>query len=118
MSGATSDAAPPATPWPHWAAPEPADCEAATAALAALHGLPTKPKKAAAAAAGGAGAPPAPSHEQSVLDSLVRTILSQNTTDVTSLRAFRELKTRFPTWQAVRVAPASAVSDAIRCLRA
>ena len=38
----------------------------------------------------------------------VRTILSQNTTDVTSQRAFAALKDTFPTWQAVREAQAGA----------
>jgi endonuclease III len=35
----------------------------------------------------------------------VRTILSQNTTDTNSVRAFKSLKERFPTWEAVRTAP-------------
>ena len=39
-----------------------------------------------------------------VLDSLVGTILSQNTTDTNSHRAFGILKSRFPTWEQVRVA--------------
>ena len=41
------------------------------------------------------------SGERSVLDSLVGTILSQNTTDVNSARAFAALKQRFPTWEEV-----------------
>ncbi|KAL4430892.1 hypothetical protein ABPG75_006148 [Micractinium tetrahymenae] len=52
--------------------------------------------------------------KRSVLDSLVRTLLSQNTTDITSGRAFATLKQRFPTWEAVRAAPAADVADAIR----
>ena len=35
-----------------------------------------------------------------------RTILSQNTTDTTSSRAFKKLKDSFPTWEEVRIAPA------------
>jgi hypothetical protein len=57
----------------------------------------------------------------SVLDSLVRTILSQNTTDVTSHRAFSALKARFPTWGHVMAAPSGQVPEprravvALRC---
>ena len=49
-----------------------------------------------------------------VLDALVGTILSQNTTDVNSHRAFLALKTAFPTWEAVRAAPNAEIEDAIR----
>lgn len=49
-----------------------------------------------------------------VLDSLVRTMLSQNTTDITSIRAFRSLKAKFPTWEAVLEAPDAEVEEAIR----
>ena len=54
-------------------------------ALAARHGARPRPT-----------APPS-----TVLDALVRTILSQNTTDVTSLRAFQSLKRSFPTYRRV-----------------
>ena len=37
----------------------------------------------------------------SVLDGLVSTLLSQNTTDANSTRAFQSLKSSFPTWQQV-----------------
>ncbi|XRB07282.1 endonuclease III [Pycnococcus provasolii] len=49
-----------------------------------------------------------------VLDQLIRTMLSQNTTDATSIRAFRELKRRYPRWESVRTASAANVADAIR----
>lgn len=52
--------------------------------------------------------------QTSVLDSLVRTILSQNTTDLTSHRAFASLKTSFPTWQQVLAAPDADVAATIR----
>lgn len=52
---------------------------------------------------------------KSVLDSLVGTILSQNTTDTNSHRAFGILKSRFPTWEQVRVAKPKLVEDAIKC---
>ena len=49
-----------------------------------------------------------------LIDVLVRTILSQNTTDVNSDRAMERLRRRFRSWAAVRDAPAEAVVDAIR----
>ena len=42
------------------------------------------------------------------------TILSQNTTDVNSHRAFASLKAAFPTWEAVRTADPAAVEESIR----
>jgi endonuclease III len=48
------------------------------------------------------------------IDELVSTILSQNTNDVNRDKAFDALRARFPTWEAVRDAPAQAVMDAIR----
>lgn len=47
------------------------------------------------------------------LDGLVRTVLSQNTTDINSHRAFVALKGVFPTWDDVRLAPETAISAAI-----
>jgi len=48
------------------------------------------------------------------LDELVLTILSQNTTSANCRAAFIELRSRFPTWQAVAEAPAERIADAIR----
>lgn len=48
------------------------------------------------------------------LDELVLTILSQNTNDVNSGRAFAELKARYPTWQAVLDAPVGELAETIR----
>lgn len=45
---------------------------------------------------------------------LVSTILSQNTNDLNRDRAFAALRAAFPTWEAVRDAPAPAVIQAIR----
>ncbi|MBM3890870.1 MAG: endonuclease III [Verrucomicrobia bacterium] len=47
------------------------------------------------------------------MDELVGTILSQNTTDVNSSRAFRSLRSRFWRWEDVLVAPTSEVARAI-----
>jgi endonuclease-3 len=44
---------------------------------------------------------------------LVGTILSQNTSDVNSGRAFESLKQRFPTWSAVMEAPTIELAEAI-----
>lgn len=48
------------------------------------------------------------------LSELVATILSQNTSDANSSRAFGRLCERFPTWDQVADAPTSEVADAIR----
>ena len=48
------------------------------------------------------------------LSELIGTILSQNTSDVNSGRAFAALQAAFPTWQQVLDAPAQVVIEAIR----
>ncbi len=48
------------------------------------------------------------------LDELISTILSQNTNDANRDRAFRRLRSRFPTWEAVRDARPEQVVEAIR----
>lgn len=48
------------------------------------------------------------------LDELILTVLSQNTSDVNSSRAFRSLRERYPTWERVARARASSVASAIR----
>ena len=48
------------------------------------------------------------------LSQLIATILSQNTTDVNTDRAYTNLRTQFPTWEAVRDAPPRAIVRAIR----
>lgn len=45
---------------------------------------------------------------------LVKTILSQNTSDITSLRAFDNLKRRFRSWEGLRKAPLSAIKREIK----
>ncbi len=50
-----------------------------------------------------------------LVGALVATVLSQNTSDLNSGRAFASLKRAFPGgWDAVRTAPVTAVADAIR----
>jgi endonuclease III len=48
------------------------------------------------------------------IDELVLTILSQNTSDLNSGRAFTSLKARYATWQEVLDAPVGALADTIR----
>jgi len=57
-----------------------------------------------------------PSHarEGDPLDSLVGTVLSQNTTDVNSHRTFAQLKAAFPTWSEAMSARPSQIARAIR----
>jgi endonuclease-3 len=45
---------------------------------------------------------------------LVRTVLSQHTSDVNRDRAYATLRERFPTWEEVRDAPVGEVEEAIR----
>ena len=52
--------------------------------------------------------------EVNPIDLLVMTILSQNTSDTNSLRAFGRLKTAFPDYESLLAAPLSALADAIR----
>lgn len=54
------------------------------------------------------------SKSKDLLDELVGTILSQNTSDRNSSRAFRSLKSTFPTWQAVATADPEDLIEAIR----
>jgi endonuclease-3 len=51
---------------------------------------------------------------QELLDGLIHTILSQNTSDVNSHRAFRHLKEAFPAWEEAAGAPAEEIEEAIR----
>lgn len=59
------------------------------------------------------GQPP-PHPRRPPLDELVLTILSQNTTDLNRDRAYRTLRRRFPTWDAVLRARPASVEEAIR----
>jgi len=54
-------------------------------------------------------------HNQDPLDTLIRTILSQNTADLNSGRAFQNLKAAFPTWKEARRAPRQSIEKAIAC---
>lgn len=89
--------------------PDPQECRIITEGLVELHGKPirsTDPLEHFNLTQG--------HHQVYVLDSLIRTMLSQNTTDKTSIRAFRKLKEQFPDWEEVRVSPNKNIEDAIR----
>lgn len=58
--------------------------------------------------------PPIPHPHRKPVDEIVRTILSQHTSDVNRDRAFDRLAERFGSWEQVRDAPVSEVEDAIR----
>jgi endonuclease-3 len=57
---------------------------------------------------------PSRAHRLSAVDELVATILSQNTSDVNTDRAFAGLRARFDDWDHVAAAPPGEVVDAIR----
>lgn len=49
------------------------------------------------------------------IDVLIGTILSQNTSDANSGRAFASLKASFDSWEAVASAPTERIAEVIRC---
>ena len=55
-----------------------------------------------------------PPRRSDPLEELVLTVLSQNTSDVNSFRAYESLRARFPTWEALARARPSEVAAAIR----
>jgi len=57
---------------------------------------------------------PEPRRSDGPLAELIQTILSQNTSDVNTERAFASLSARFGSWDAILAAPTPAVADAIR----
>lgn len=98
-------------PYPSHARPTPEECRAVRDALLALHGFPQEFAKYRRKSASDA-VKTEKSDEQdddatglhadeTVLDGLVRTVLSHNTTEANSQRAFASLKSAFPTWEDV-----------------
>jgi len=57
---------------------------------------------------------PAPKNIPSILDALIETILSQNTSDSNSHRAYLSLKKKFPDWKAAAAARPKTIEAAIR----
>ncbi len=56
-----------------------------------------------------------PVRREDPLDALVATVLSQNTSDANSERAFARLKSRFGSWGDVRMADVGEIAEAISC---
>ena len=111
-------------PYPNHHRPTPDECRAVRDSLLDLHGFPQEfakyrkqrpshdlpPDKNGSSSAEGAQKLELSEKDdlgcdleekESVLDGLVRTVLSQNTTEVNSQRAFDSLKSAFPTWENV-----------------
>lgn len=94
-------------PYPTHIRPTPEECRAVRDDLLAFHGFPQQFAKyrqqrlnLLSISDEDKSTSPAPATE-SVLDGLVSTILSQNTTDSNSQKAFISLKSAFPNWEDV-----------------
>lgn len=103
-------------PYPSHASPCSAQCLVVRDALLAFHGFPEEFAAFRVLRLGGLSPnrDPRPS-SPTVLDGLVTTLLSQNTTDAISRRAFASLKAAFPSWDQVVDEEGKRLEDAIRC---
>ncbi|EXJ54583.1 hypothetical protein A1O7_09924 [Cladophialophora yegresii CBS 114405] len=102
-----------ASPFPEFHHPTAEECKLAHRILSTLHGPRTRPAQLIASAdRAGCGDSP------SVLDALVRTILSQNTGDVNSTRAKKSMDKiygRSDKWDAIVAGGQAKLQDAIKC---
>ncbi|KAJ3539572.1 hypothetical protein NM208_g5436 [Fusarium decemcellulare] len=109
------------TPFPEWAAPSADECEEVYRRLAKVHGEAKAPDKIPAPSLEVSGCGEVPS----VLDALIRTRLSANTSNRNSSAAFRGLVSTFGTvdegigkgsvdWNKVRTAPLGTIVEAIK----
>merc|ERR1719261_1343122 len=98
-----------AGPFPDFARPYEEECRSVTRALVNMHGDPQDVEL-----IHGEDRLQVEVERISVLDSLVGTILSQNTTDKTSHKAYASLKLNFPTWDLVRTGDPSKVAESVR----
>ncbi|KAM3484534.1 hypothetical protein MY8738_002042 [Beauveria namnaoensis] len=100
------------TPFPDFARPTPADCTLAHDILVSLHGARARPAQVVASrTAAGCGDSP------SVLDALVRTILSQNTSSANSTRAKQSMDTVYggsDQWDAIAAGGQAKLQRAIQ----
>ncbi|CAN8106542.1 unnamed protein product [Discula destructiva] len=102
-----------ASPFPSFAHPTPAEAKLAHKILASLHGARTRPTGPVVAPANRAGCGDSPS----VLDALVRTILSQNTSDSNSTRAKQSMDAaygRSDKWDAIVAGGRERLQEAIK----
>ena len=101
------------SPFSDFAHPTAAECKLAHRILASLHGPRTRPKEVVAPSSrAGCGDSP------SVLDALVRTILSQNTSDTNSTRAKRSMDQVYggsDKWDAIVAGGQAKLQEAIKC---
>jgi endonuclease-3 len=88
-------------PFPSHSGPTPQECLDIRDTLLSLHGLPPELAKYRKSQPTNDGDTVNPEPPETVLDGLVRTILSQNTTETNSQKAFVSLKSLFPTWKHV-----------------
>jgi endonuclease III len=101
------------SPFPDFPHPTPAEAKLAHKILSSLHGSRTRPTEVVAPSSrAGCGDSP------SVLDALVRTILSQNTSDSNSTRAKRSMDTVYggsDNWDAIVKGGQGKLQEAIKC---
>ncbi|EXJ81558.1 hypothetical protein A1O1_07622 [Capronia coronata CBS 617.96] len=101
------------SPFPDFPHPTPAECKLAHRILVSLHGPRIRPKEVVASTTrAGCGDSP------SVLDALVRTILSQNTSDVNSTRAKLSMDKVYggsDKWDAIVAGGQAKLQEAIKC---
>ncbi|KEF55044.1 uncharacterized protein A1O9_08697 [Exophiala aquamarina CBS 119918] len=101
------------SPFPDFPHPTPEECKLAHRILASLHGPRTRPKEIVASTTrAGCGDSP------SVLDALVRTILSQNTSDANSTRAKKSMDKVYGAsdkWDAIVAGGQAKLQEAIKC---
>ncbi|KAM0307591.1 hypothetical protein HYE67_000738 [Fusarium culmorum] len=109
------------TPFPEWEAPSAKDCDEVYHRLAKIHGEANAPEKIPAPSLEVSGCGEVPS----VLDALIRTRLSANTSNRNSSAAFRGLVSTFGTvdkgigkgsldWNKVRTAPLPTIVESIK----
>ncbi|GAA5907466.1 hypothetical protein JCM5296_006915 [Sporobolomyces johnsonii] len=101
------------TPFPHWPHPTPLEAQAVVTLLSSVHGLPQRPKVLVDRDDAPAGCGQVPS----VLDALVRTILSQNTTSRNSTAAKEAMDRVYgrANYRAVLQAGEAKLEETIRC---
>ncbi|XVF50265.1 hypothetical protein PTKIN_Ptkin04bG0082400 [Pterospermum kingtungense] len=113
-------------PYPSHHRPTPEECRAVRDELLSFHGFPPEFLKyrhqrliKSAPHVNEAKSEPLKNNhdggEETVLDGLVKTVLSQNTTELNSQKAFASLKSAFPTWEDVLAAESRSLENAIRC---
>ncbi|XP_021719007.1 putative DNA glycosylase At3g47830 isoform X2 [Chenopodium quinoa] len=112
-------------PYPSHPRPTPEDCLAIRDELLEFQGFPEEfakyrderenPELNSSKLINGSEKSEVSAEKLSVLDGLVSIVLSQNTTDVNSQKAFGSLKAAFPTWELVLAADQNLLENAIRC---